>query len=143
MQPGGQVWFVASTIFLGATIFFFALWAGMCRLLAAAGGYRQLLVFRSPEATDGAPLAALDVVYFGGVRYRGKAVRLTARPGGLGIHVMRMFVGHPDLCVPWARIEVGGVGPRGVVVVLDGRVQMHVPREVADAIAQARARHLG
>jgi hypothetical protein len=142
MQSGGQTWFVVSTILLGATIFFFALWSGICRLLATAGGYRQLLAFRSPEATNGALLAAPDVVHFGGVRYRGKAVRLTDRPEGLGIHMMRMFVSHPDLCVPWGRVAVGGVGPRGVVVVLDGRVQMHVPRDVADAIAQARARRL-
>jgi hypothetical protein len=141
MQSGGQTWFVVSTILLGATIFFFVLWSALCRLLATAGGYRQLLAFRSAEATNGEPLAAPDVVHFGGVRYRGKAVRLTARPEGLGIHMMRMFVSHPDLCVPWRRVEVGGVGPHGVAVVLDGRVQMHVPREVADAIAQARARH--
>ena len=139
MMPG-QIVFLVSTILLGATIFFFVLWSGICRLLATAGGYRQLLAFRSPEAASGPLLAAPDVVHFGGVRYRGKAVRLTARPEGLGIHMMRMFVSHPDLCVPWDRVEVGGAGPRGVAVVLDGHVQMHVPREVADAIVQARTR---
>jgi len=138
----GQGVFLVSTIFLGSTIFFLILWSAICRLLATAGGYRQLLGFRSPEVALGEPLATPQEVHFGGVRYRGKAVRLTARPEGLGIHVMRMFVGHPDLCVPWDRVEVGGASPRGIAIVLDRRVQMHVPREVADAIAQARARRL-
>lgn len=142
MQPGGQTLFVISTILLGSTIFFFALWVGICRLLATAGGYRKLLRYRSPEVTHGEPLPTPEIVHFGGVRYRGRAVRLTARPEGLGIHVMRMFVGHPELCVPWDRVELGAAGPRGVDVVLDGHVHMHVAREVADAVSQARARRL-
>ena len=136
----GLPWFFVPAIVLGALVLFVGLWVGILWLLARVGGYRSLLAFRSADARSGARLPRPRVVYFGGARYKGRPIELTTSREGLGIHMMSLLIFHPDLRVPWDRVEVGAVDARGVDVVLDGRVHLYVPQATADAIAQARPR---
>jgi hypothetical protein len=125
---------------LGFPVFFSVMWVGILMLIAKVSGYRSLLAYRTADARRGTPLPTPRIVHLGGARYKGKAATFTASPEGLGIHMMALMVFHPDLRVPWDRVEIAGSGPRGVDVVLDGRVHMHVPQDLADAIARARPR---
>ena len=131
---------LVALILVGSSLFFVALWAGISVMIAAASGYRSLLQFRSADARTGDPLPRAHTVHLGNARYRGHMLTLTASRDGLGMHVHRMFVGHPDLRIPWDRVEIAASDRRGVDVVLDGRVHMRVPAEIADAIAAARPR---
>lgn len=124
----------------GALTFFVLLWSGISLLLARLGGYRSLAAFRSPDATTGEPLPGARFIRFGLSTYKGGTMTLTAAPAGLGIHVHRLFPGHPDLRVPWDRVDVEGPAPGGVRVTLDGRAHMTVPPALAEAIAAARTR---
>lgn len=139
MLSAALPWFMWPIFGLGFVAIFVGMWVGVLLLMASVSGYRSLLAFRTADAQAGTPLPSPHTVNFGVARYRGHATRFTASPEGLGIHVSPLMVFHPDVRVPWDRIEVAGdKDPRGVEVVLDGRVHMYVPRDLADSIARAR-----
>ncbi len=120
--------------------FFVGLWFAISHLLAALGGYRSLLRHRTADARAGEPLPTPPVLRFGLASYKSGIVQFTASPDGLGIRVHRLFPGHPDLRVPWDRVEPGAPALRGTAVVLDGRVHLVASRAFSDAVAAARAR---
>jgi hypothetical protein len=122
--------------------FFVGLWIAISHMLAALGGYRSLLPYRTTDARTGEPLPTPAVLRFGPASYKSGIVTFTASPEGLGIRVHRIFPGHPDLRIPWDRVEPGAPALRGVAVVLDGRVKLVASRSFSDAVADARSRRL-
>lgn len=136
--PPLSPWLIVLPV-LGGVVFFAGLWTAIGFLIGASGGYRSLLAHRTADAGAGQALPSPRWVIFGSrARYRGRMMHFTASADGLGIRVHRMCRGHPDLRVPWARVEVAGPAGDGVKLVLDGRVDVLVPRDFADALAAAR-----
>ncbi len=144
-----QLWLTAA-ILAGFPFVFAAVWSFVCAILATASGYRSLAAFRIDRAAadEGEMLPAPWYAMIGWVSYRGRILNLRATPGGLTVRILRVFLFHPPIRVPWARIqETDGRGILGRLgagsILLDDRVRLVVPEGTFAAIRSARARYGG
>ncbi|HXU30228.1 MAG TPA: hypothetical protein VN851_06605 [Thermoanaerobaculia bacterium] len=145
MTSESTVWLIAALL-LGIPIGFAAIWTSVCALIAAVSGYRSLAKFRidPTTASEGEKLPTPPVAWIGVSRYRGGILKLHASPGGLALRILRIFLFHPPIRVPWERIrEDAEPGNSGPAVWLDDRVRLHVSPETFTAIRDAKTRYAG
>ncbi|HEV7669724.1 MAG TPA: hypothetical protein VGS22_14470 [Thermoanaerobaculia bacterium] len=131
---------------VGIPVVFVATWSFVCAIIAQVSGYRSLAEFRIDRAAaeEGEALPSPDYATLGPARYRGRILKLRAGPGGLTLRILRIFLFHPPIRVPWERIREGGALRRfSVSLLLDERVRLGVPDETFAAIRDAKARYAG
>jgi hypothetical protein len=133
---------------LGFPLAFLGIWSFVCAILAAASGYRSLAEHRIDRAAadEGEKLPTPSFAMIGWSSYRGGVLSFRANRGGLTLRVLRIFLFHPPIRVPWERIQEaeGGelLGRRfSGSFLLDGRVRLRVPPETFAAIRDAKARY--
>ncbi len=140
-SPSQTVLVVA--ICIAFPIVFGAFWSLICGLLAVVSGYRPLLDFRieRSELDRDVLLPTPWFAMIGGASYRGGVLSLGASEAGLTLRVMRLFPFHPPIRVPWSKVQpttagaiLGRFGAEAFL--LDGRVKLRVPKNVADAIKE-------
>jgi hypothetical protein len=141
------IWFVPLFV-LGFPLAFLGIWSFVCAIVAAVSGYRSLAQFRidRAEADEGERLPAPRYAMIGVSSYRGGALSFRASRGGLTLRILRIFLFHPPIRVPWERISEadGGalLGKRfSGSFLLDGRVPLRLPAEAFAAIRDAKARY--
>ena len=89
---------------LGFAIVFSGIWAAVCFVMAAAGGWRALARRYPATRPPGGTLHRMVRGAVGAVEYNG-SLNLSLGADGLYLSVIRLLkLGHPDLLIPWEAV---------------------------------------
>jgi hypothetical protein len=87
------------------SIFFIALWCGICLLLSVISGWRGLAAKYPGSPTPAGALFSMVSGSVGGVNYN-NCLKVHVGPQGLHVAVWKIFgLGHPPIFIPWAEIR--------------------------------------